>query len=86
MSPDVHMTVNSSAPCMLCEVNYTIWVEETDSCSQVVQQVPQLNKKNALYHVDCAKEDEKLYLKKVQMVSKIEHRTMTCSNSDPHSA
>ena len=48
MSPDVHMTVNSSAPCMLCEVNYTIWAEETDSCSQVMQQVPQLNKKNAL--------------------------------------
>ena len=47
MSPDVHMTVNSSAPCMLCEVNYTIWAEETDSCSQVMQQVPQLNKKNA---------------------------------------
>ena len=48
MSPDVHMTVNSSAPCMLCEVNYTIWAEETDSCSQVMQQVPQLNKKDAL--------------------------------------
>ena len=48
MSPDVHMTVNSSAPSMRCEVNYTIWAEETDSCSQVMQQVPQLNKKNAL--------------------------------------
>ena len=48
MSPDVHMTVNSSTFCMRCEVNYTIWAEETDSCSQVMQQVPQLNKKNAL--------------------------------------
>ena len=48
MSADVHMTVNSSAPCMLCEVNYTIWAEETDSCSLVMQQVPQLNKKDAL--------------------------------------
>ena len=48
MSPDVHMTVNSSAPCMRCEVNYTIWAEETDSCSLVMQQVPQLNKKDAL--------------------------------------
>jgi len=48
MSPDVHMAVNSSAPCMRCEVNYTIRAEETDSCSQVMQQVPQLNKKKAL--------------------------------------
>ena len=48
MSPDVHMTVNSSTFCMRCEVNYTIWAEETDSCSQVMQQVPELNKKNAL--------------------------------------
>lgn len=48
MSPDVHVTVKSSALCMRFEVNYTIWAEETDSCSQVMQQVPQLNKKNAL--------------------------------------
>ena len=48
MSRDVRMTVNSSAFCMRCEVNYTIWAEETDSCSQVMQQVPQLNEKNAL--------------------------------------
>ena len=48
MSPDVHMTVNSSAPCMRCEVNYTIWAQETDSCSLVIQLVPQLNKKDAL--------------------------------------
>ena len=48
MSPDVHMTVNSSTFCMLCKVDYTIWAEETDFCSQVMQQVPQLNKKNTL--------------------------------------
>ena len=48
MSPDVHMTVNSSTFFLRCEVNYTIWAEETDSCSQVMRQVPQLKKKNVL--------------------------------------
>ena len=48
MSRDVLMTVNSSAFCMGCEVNYTIWAEVTDSYSQVMQQVPQSNEKNSL--------------------------------------
>ena len=38
------------------------------------------------YQVDCVKEDEKLYLNKVQTVSKIEQNNKLLQLSDPHSA